>query len=360
MDEDERVEPRALQVVKEAEVPQLEPQPRQCSVCGKFAGNGAGNIKKGRLGKGPDGRPVIDWICQTCREAERQRPEAERDARPVYPAGYLRELVARLTVKAKANAEVFEAAKQTWKDVASGKAEPPVIEAARATHFAVLRKGSEYVVVAINSFHAAAIAQADQAGLSEQILVFKDQQAAEKEAARLAERARRFEERKAQWLTIAAGTKEFASPDKDPGTCEVPDCNRKVSGGLAVVNGEVVELCNFCGAALLAAKREGGCQQFAFFRGKDALEKVQRHLAWLRRRRQAAKRVATANGAVRDFSFYDRPGAGLRKRTKPGAAAQHAAKKREKSLRDQARHRQISALPRPGEKIGKGGSHGRR
>jgi hypothetical protein len=321
-------------------------KPRQCATCGGFSGN----IKKGRLGKGP----VIEWICQTCREAERQKPEAEQDPRPVYPAGHLFALVNQLNAQARA----FEAAKILWQDVASGKAEPPT-EEAKASHFAVLLKDGKFVVFATNSFHAAAIAQS---GAGQCIPVYKDREVAAKEAARQNARAQLFEERKAGWIAIEAGTQKFTGPEKESGKCEFPDCDRKVDDGVGVVNGEVVDLCNFCGAALRTVKREDDCQKFAFFKGPEALARAQKHLAWLRH----ANKPANHRPKPEDF---DRIGGGLARFRSPERSAElrdanrasrdeRDRRRRERSLRDRDFRRQIDSLTRPGERLGrkKGGN----
>ncbi len=237
---------------------------RHCARCGKEESKEV-IIAKGRLGKGPDGF-FPEWLCQAC------LPEEKGE---VYPTRYLLELVQKRNELA---ASSFKARMDFWKKIAAGKEEPPKNQE-KPTHFAVV--GTK--VVAIGAADAAAIAKSGA-----KIFVYKTREKAEEAAEANRRKRELFEARKAGWLTIAAGEKPFDGPSKKEGDCEFPDCKRKAGDGYGVVDGRVVMLCEFCAAALFAVKEKGGCQEFAFFRGKDAMERVKRHLAWLKGRKPLA------------------------------------------------------------------------
>lgn len=243
-----------------------------CNKCGNPA-------IKGRVGKDEKGEYFPDWECQTCRAAA-------KDLRDVYPADLLLKEVKRLNAKNTA----FEDAKRLWKAVADGKAKPLTVDEKEVSHFAVIKMNGNYSVIGISRFHAAAIAKA---GLHDRITVKKDRETASKEAKRLAERAQRFAERKREWQEIDEHKRRFFGPEKKAGECEFPTCNRKAGeDATGVVDGEVVNLCPFCGAALLTMKRRGQCKKFAYFKGKDALERAKRFLQWYKKREELHHKIS--------------------------------------------------------------------
>lgn len=242
-------------------------QQEKCCLCGEIA-------TKGRISKDGSGHYFPEWLCQSCRIKEDS---------VIYPADLLLKEVERLNAKNASNAS-FEEAKKTWKAVADGKAEPPAVGEKEISHFAVLKKnGGGYGVVGINTFHAAAIAKA---GLYGRILVYRDLEMARKRVERLEERRSRFEARKRDWQDIATGRKSFFGHGKKVEECEFPSCHRRAGEGtVGVVDGELVKLCPFCGAALLALRREGQCRSFAYFKGQDALERAKSFLRGRGRRK---------------------------------------------------------------------------
>ncbi len=101
------------------------------------------------------------------------------------------------------------------------------------------------------------------------------------------QRQKKFKEAKEDWLQIEKGEKSMQPAEK--GKCEFPGCKNAVNGLAVVVakgNAEVCSICAYHGVALMDLKREKKCERFVYFRGKDAEERVNKHLFWLKKKQE--------------------------------------------------------------------------